>query len=204
MAVSSVTARRVLLASGNPGKLREIEEILRELDVEISPQSEFNIGSVAETGLTFVENALIKARNGAAGSGLATIADDSGIEVDALDGRPGIYSARYAGEGATDQANLEKLLTDMAGVPEQQRRCRFHCVMVYLRHPEDPVPIICHGVWEGRLLTSPRGENGFGYDPIFYVPDQDCSSAELPPKVKNLLSHRSVALRELATRLAGA
>jgi XTP/dITP diphosphohydrolase len=154
-----------------------------------------------ETGLTFVENALLKARNAAAHTGLAAIADDSGIEVDALHGAPGIYSARYAGAGASDQANLEKLLAVLRDVPEAARTARFQCLLVYLRHADDPTPLICQGTWEGRILDAPRGENGFGYDPVFYVPTHDCTSAELPPEVKNALSHRGQALRKLVAAL---
>ena len=194
--------RQVVLASGNPGKLREIQAILDDVDIDLIPQSRFKVTEAIESGLSFVENALIKARHAGVACGLPTIADDSGIEVDVLDGRPGIYSARYAGEGVRDEIHLQKLLRETEGVPESQRSCRFHCVMVYMRHPEDPTPIICHGVWEGRLLTEPVGENGFGYDPIFYVRSEGCSSAQLSPQRKNHLSHRGQALRQLVKRLA--
>jgi XTP/dITP diphosphohydrolase len=156
---------------------------------------------VEETGLTFVENALLKARNATRHTGLPAIADDSGIEVDALHGAPGIYSARYAGEGASDARNLEKLLADLRDVPEARRTARFVCLMVYLRHELDPTPIICQGSWEGRVLFEPRGAGGFGYDPVFFVPTHSCSSAELPPEVKNQLSHRGQALRALVAAL---
>lgn len=193
---------RIVLATSNEGKLREINEILSDLAITVVPQSHFDVGEIEETGLTFVENALLKARRAAAGSALAAIADDSGLEVDALMGAPGVYSARYAGQGASDRDNLEKVLREMAHVPEAERTARFHCVMVCLRYPEDPTPLLCHGVWEGRVLFEPRGHHGFGYDPIFYVPTHRCSAAELPPEVKNQLSHRSQALRQLLKSLS--
>ena len=191
----------IVLASSNPGKVREINQLLAELDLQVRPQSEFNVVDAEETGLTFVENAILKARNATQHTGLPAIADDSGIEVDALKGAPGIYSARFAGAGANDQANLDKLLAELEGVPESQRSARFQCLMVYMRHAEDPTPLICQGTWEGRILSAPRGDNGFGYDPVFYVPTHDCSSAELPAEVKNALSHRGQALRQLVSAL---
>ena len=187
---------RFVLASGNQGKLLEINQLLSGLHIEAVPQTEFNVPDVEETGLTFVENAIIKARNAAQHSGLAALADDSGIEVDALNGEPGIYSARYAGKGATDQENLNKLLDAMKDVPEAKRSARFQCVMVYMAHANDPTPLICQGTWEGRILREPRGDNGFGYDPVFYVPTHDCSAAELESEVKNQLSHRGQALKK--------
>ena len=190
-----------MLASSNPGKVREIHQLLAELDLDVEPQSVFGVDDAEETGLSFVENAILKARNAALHTGLPAIADDSGIEVDALNGAPGIYSARYAGVGADDQANLEKLLVGLANVEEARRTARFQCLMVYLRHAHDPTPLICQGTWEGRILFSPRGENGFGYDPVFYVPTHNCSSAELPPETKNALSHRGQALRKLLAAL---
>ncbi len=193
--------KRIVLATGNPGKVREINQLLSGSDYEVVPQSAFGVPEAEETGLTFVENALIKARNAARHSGLPAIADDSGIEVDALRGAPGIYSARYAGEDATDEANLQKLLAELEGVPEAERTARFQCVMVYLRHPEDPVPLIVQGTWEGRILTEPRGEGGFGYDPVFYVPEHGCSAAELTPEQKNAISHRGQALCKLVRAL---
>ena len=191
----------VVLASSNPGKLREINQLLSGLDLNVVPQSEFNVPEVEETGLSFVENAILKARHAARHAGLAAIADDSGLEVDVLNGAPGIYSARYAGRGASDAANLNKLLADLAGVPEAERGARFQCVMVYLRHEFDPTPVICQGAWEGRILFEAHGANGFGYDPVFYVPTHRCSSAELPPEVKNRLSHRGQALHKLVAAL---
>ncbi len=185
--------RRVVLATGNPGKVREFAELLAPHAIEVVPQSDFSVPDVAETGLTFVENALIKARNAAAHTGLPAIADDSGLEVDHLNGAPGIYSARYAGDGGST-ANNAKLIAALAGVPEAQRGARFQCLLVYLRHAEDPTPVICQGTWEGRILAAPQGDQGFGYDPLFYVPSEDCSAAQLPAERKNALSHRGQAL----------
>jgi XTP/dITP diphosphohydrolase len=193
--------KQIVLASSNPGKVREINRLLGGLGLNAHPQSEFGVADAEETGLTFVENAIIKARNAARHTGLAAIADDSGTEVDALNGAPGIYSARYAGAGASDRANLEKLLQELQGVAASERSARFQCLMVYLRHSDDPTPLICQGTWEGSILFEPRGENGFGYDPVFYVPTHDCSSAELDADVKNSLSHRGQALRQLVAAL---
>lgn len=193
--------KKIVLASNNPGKAREINQLLEGSGITVLAQSELGVPEVEETGLSFVENALLKARNAAERTGLPAIADDSGLEVDALDGAPGIYSARYAGLGATDQENLQKLLADLAGVPQARRGARFQCLMVYLRHALDPTPLICQGTWEGRVLPEPRGANGFGYDPVFYAPTHDCSAAELPPEVKNHLSHRGQALRALLAAL---
>jgi len=194
--------KEIILASSNPGKVREINQLLAGLDMHIQPQTDFGVPDIEETGLTFVENAILKARNAAQHTGRPAIADDSGIEVDALNGAPGIYSARYAGIGASDQANLEKLLTELGDLPEEKRTARFQCLMVYMRHANDPTPLICQGSWEGRILFKPQGENGFGYDPVFYVPTHDCSSAELAADVKNSLSHRGQALRKLLAALA--
>jgi len=191
----------LVLASNNPGKVREINQILVELNLLARPQSDFQLEDAEETGLTFVENAILKARHAAGHTGLAAVADDSGLEVDALHGAPGIYSARYAGPGASDSDNLEKLLAALVDVPDEARTARFQCLMVYLRHAEDPTPVICQGTWEGRILFEPRGEGGFGYDPVFFVPTEGCSSAELPPEVKNRLSHRGRALRRLVDAL---
>lgn len=188
---------RIVLATGNQGKLREISEMLAGLDLKIVAQSDYDFEEAEETGLTFVENAIIKARHAAHHTGLAAIADDSGLEVDALQGAPGIYSSRYAGEHATDKDNVKKLLTALKDLPDEQRNARFQCVMVYMRHENDPTPIICQGTWEGRILHAARGENGFGYDPVFDVPNYNCSSAELPADIKNSLSHRGQALRKL-------
>ena len=192
---------KVVLATGNKKKVEELNALLADLNYIVVPQSEFNVESVPETGTTFVENAIIKARHAAHITGLPAIADDSGIEVDALLGRPGVYSARYAGEDASDQDNLEKLLEEMNGVPPVVRTARYWCVLVYMRHADDPTPIICQANWEGSLATEPSGENGFGYDPIFNVPDLDCTAAELEPATKNRLSHRGKALAQLAKAL---
>jgi XTP/dITP diphosphohydrolase len=192
---------RIVLASNNPGKRREIGQILSGLDYEIVPQAAFNIDDVEENGLSFVENALIKARHASRIAGLPAIADDSGIEVDALDGDPGIYSARYAGPGATDQENNAKLLRALKNLSDDQRGARFQCVIVYLKHAHDPMPLICSGTWEGQILHEPRGAQGFGYDPLFYVPTHRCASAELSPQVKNQISHRAQALSALQRAL---
>ncbi len=196
--------RKIVLASNNPGKVREFNQLLAGLHLSVVPQSDFEVTEAEETGLTFVENAILKARNAARFTQLAAIADDSGLEVDALHGAPGIYSARYAGKGAGDKANLLKLLDDLKNVPDEKRTARFQCVLVYLRHELDPTPIICQGTWEGRLLHAPVGEHGFGYDPVFFVPTHHCSSAQLPPEVKNTLSHRGQALRQLVATLGTA
>ncbi|HYQ73342.1 MAG TPA: RdgB/HAM1 family non-canonical purine NTP pyrophosphatase [Gammaproteobacteria bacterium] len=193
--------KQIVLASSNSGKVREINRLLADIGLHAHPQSEYQVQDAEETGLTFVENAIIKARNAAAHTGLPAIADDSGIEVDALNGAPGIYSARFAGPGASDQANLERLLEELRGVPEDLRSARFQCLMVYLRHADDPTPVISQGTWEGSILTEPCGENGFGYDPVFYVRTHNCSSAELTADVKNSLSHRAQALRRLLATL---
>ena len=193
--------KRIVLATGNPGKVREINQLLENSGYEILPQSEFGTPEAEETGLTFVENAILKARNAARHSALPAIADDSGIEVDALNGAPGIYSARFAGEGSSDQQNVDKLLEALKDVPEAQRTARFQCVMVYMRHAEDPTPLIFQGTWEGHILHEPVGESGFGYDPVFHVPQHDCSAAELDPDTKNAMSHRGQALRKLVAAL---
>ena len=193
--------KRIVLASNNAGKVREINQLLENSGIEVLPQAQFGIEDAIEDGLTFVENAIIKARHAAKLSGLPAIADDSGIEVDALNGAPGIYSARFAGEGSSDEENLRKLLNELKNVPEEQRSARFQCLMVYMRHAEDPTPIICQGTWEGRILTAPLGENGFGYDPVFFVPEEGRTSAELDAATKNSLSHRGKALQQLIKRL---
>lgn len=193
--------QRIVLASNNAGKLREISAMVADRDLQVESQSAFNVPEVAETGTTFIENAIIKARNASQLSDLPAIADDSGIEVMALGGRPGIYSARYAGEGASDRENLEKLIEDVKNLPEERRAARFVCVMVFIRHAGDPVPLVAEGIWNGVAVTEPKGSNGFGYDPMFYVPTHDCTSAELPPDVKNQISHRGQALRKLIEQL---
>ncbi|MDM8561421.1 RdgB/HAM1 family non-canonical purine NTP pyrophosphatase [Candidatus Parabeggiatoa sp. HSG14] len=193
--------KSIVLASSNQGKLREFAQILAAFDFEVIPQSQLNVPDVPETGLSFVENALIKARNAAQHTSLPAMSDDSGIEVDALQGAPGIYSARFAGEKASDADNNKLLLEKLKDIPDEQRTARYHCVIVYMHHANDPMPLICQGTWEGRILHEPRGEHGFGYDPFFYVPTHQCASAELPPEVKNQLSHRGQALRILQTTL---
>lgn len=192
---------RVVLASGNPGKLREFGQMLADSGIELLPLSEFDVEPAAETAPTFVENALAKARQAAGGTGLPAIADDSGLEVDALDGAPGVRSARYAGEPADDAANNRKLLAALEGRPPAARSARFRAVLVYLRHAADPAPLIVEGVWEGRIAEAPRGSGGFGYDPLFELPDGR-TSAELPAADKNRLSHRGQALAGLRQRLA--
>lgn len=191
----------IVLASDNAGKVREINQVLAELGLAVVPQSQFGVPSAEETGLTFVENAILKARNAAQHTGHPAIADDSGLEVDALGGAPGVRSARYAGPAATDRANLEKLLAALSDVPQTRREARFQCVMVYLRRADDPTPIIASGTWDGVIAAAPRGANGFGYDPVFLVAGRDCTSAELPPEEKNRLSHRGQALRALVAAL---
>ena len=195
-------SKTIVLASSNAGKVREFNQLLAGLRLEVVPQSRFDVADAEETGLTFVENAILKARNAAQHTGLPALADDSGLEVDALHGAPGIYSARYAGPKASDAGNLEKLLTMLKDVPEAERGARFQCVLVYLRHALDPTPLICQGTWEGRILTATRGTSGFGYDPVFFVPTHGCSAAQLPADVKNVLSHRGQALRRLVAALA--
>lgn len=192
---------RIVLASNNAGKAEEIAGMLRPLGLELLAQSALHVPEAEETGLSFVENALLKARNACRHTALPAIGDDSGLEVDALDGEPGIYSSRYAGEAASDEDNNNLLLAELAGVPEHQRTARFHCVMALLRHAEDPTPIICQGSWEGRILNAPDGNGGFGYDPVFYVQAEGCSAARLHPQSKNRLSHRGQAMRQLLERL---
>lgn len=192
----------IVLATGNPGKVRELQELLADTGLKIAPQSDFDVPEAIEDGLGFVENALIKARNAALHTGMPAIADDSGIAVDALHGEPGIHSARFAGANTDDEANLQLLLEKMKDVEQELRTARFICLMVYVEHANDPTPLICQGSWEGRLLRSPQGENGFGYDPIFYVAEKNCSSAELAADEKNAISHRGQAIRCLVNKLA--
>jgi XTP/dITP diphosphohydrolase len=190
----------MVLASGNPGKAREIGAMLAPAGIEIVSQATFGLESADETGATFIENALLKARHAAAGSGLPAIADDSGLVVDALGGAPGIHSARYAGEGG-DAANIRKLLTALDGLPEKARSARFVCVAVLLRHPDDPLPLVCEGRWEGVIASAPRGAGGFGYDPVFIPRGGVGSAAELEAAEKNRVSHRGRAFGELLARL---
>jgi XTP/dITP diphosphohydrolase len=191
----------IVLATGNKGKVSELNRLLEAHHINIVPQSDFNVPEVAETGTTFIENAIIKARHAASITGLAAIADDSGLEVDALDGAPGVYSARYAGENASDDDNTNKLLTALEKVAKNNRTARFHCVLVYMRHENDPTPIICHGVWEGCIAFDKKGDQGFGYDPVFWQDNLQMSSAQLPRDLKNKLSHRGKALTLLVEQL---
>ena len=194
-------SQKIILASGNAGKLREFQQLLADCGIDVIPQSAYQIDNADETGLTFVENAIIKARHACQHTGLPAIADDSGLEVDALNGRPGIYSARYAGTQASDSANNTKLLQELNDVMEDQRTARYHCVLAFMWHAEDPTPILCHGVWEGRILSTPRGEGGFGYDPLFFVPTHNCAAAELDKAEKNRISHRGIAMAQLLATL---
>jgi len=196
---------KIVLATGNQGKVKELASLLAEHQIEIVPQSNFNVSEVAETGTTFVENAIIKARHAAKMTGLPAIADDSGLEVDALNGEPGVYSARYASdmlENPSDNDNTNKLLIALESVPDEMRTARFHCVLVYMKHENDPTPIICHGVWQGSISREKQGDQGFGYDPIFWQDDLQLSSAQLPRDIKNKLSHRGQALAQLVKKLA--
>ncbi len=195
--MTKTAVNKIVLASGNAGKVREINNLFEGYGIEIVPQSDFNVPDVAETGTTFVENAIIKARFAAEYTGLPALSDDSGIEVDALDARPGVYSARYAGENATDKDNNNKMLEELDGVRETERTARYQCLIVFMRSHTDPVPIITQGSWEGQILSAPEGNGGFGYDPIFYVPSQKCSGGNLPLEVKNTLSHRAIALKAM-------
>lgn len=186
--------QKVVLATGNPGKVRELADLLAAFGLDIVAQTELGVESAEETGLTFIENAILKARHAAAVTGLPAIADDSGLAVDALGGAPGIYSARYAGLDASDQQNLDKLLVTLDPVPDGQRQAQFHCVLVYLRHSEDPTPLVFHGSWEGEITRAEAGQGGFGYDPIFYVPELGKTAAELTKDEKRAVSHRGKAL----------
>jgi XTP/dITP diphosphohydrolase len=194
---------RLVLATANPGKLREMRAILGSWQVDVRPLSEFTSEAADETGLSFVENAILKARFAAQAAGLPAVADDSGLEVDALGGGPGIYSARYAGPGADDAANNARLLRELQAVPDAARSARYRCAMVYLRHPFDASPLVCQASWEGRIARLPRGTGGFGYDPLFRVGEGSATAAELDPELKNRESHRGQALRALVAALAG-
>jgi XTP/dITP diphosphohydrolase len=192
----------VVLASNNSGKIKEFTEMLGSVSFTVRPQREWDLVDADETGLTFVENALIKARHACQATGLPAIADDSGLVVDALNGAPGIYSARYAGPNADEFAYTQKLLNEMEGVPVEKRTARFVCVLAMMRHAEDPLPIISQATWEGSILTERRGNGGFGYDPVFYSPEENCAAAELPADRKHALSHRGKALRQLIEYLS--
>ena len=191
----------IVLATGNKGKVKELAGLLLKHNITVVPQSDFNVPDVAETGATFVENAIIKARHASKITGLPAIADDSGLAVDALNGAPGVYSARYAGENASDKDNTSKLLTALLNVPDNRRSARFHCVLVYMQNSEDPTPVICHGVWEGSICREKQGDQGFGYDPVFWQADRQLTSAQLPRDLKNQLSHRGKALAQLVPLL---
>ncbi|WP_284892983.1 RdgB/HAM1 family non-canonical purine NTP pyrophosphatase [Cobetia amphilecti] len=200
-----MSASSLVLASGNAGKLREFSHLLAPLGIEPMPQGQLGVSDAEETGLTFVENALIKARHAAEVTGLPALADDSGIEVDALGGEPGIYSARFAArrqQGSGDGDNNAALLAALEGVPEKARTARYWCVLVYLRHAADPVPIIVQASWEGRVLDAPQGEGGFGYDPLFWLPEHGMTAAALDAETKNRLSHRGRAMQQLLEALA--
>lgn len=193
--------QKIVLATGNKGKVAELSQMLAPYHYQIVPQTELGVTDADETGLTFIENAILKARHAALATGLPAIADDSGLAVDALGGAPGIYSARYAGEAATDATNITKLLIALKDIPAPQRTAQFHCVLVYLRHAEDPTPLVCHGIWHGEITLAPAGTAGFGYDPVFYIATEGCTSAELPPGRKQQLSHRGKALAQLLNQL---
>lgn len=194
---------KIVLATGNTGKVREFSDLLAGSGHEVLPQSDFQVREAEETGLSFVENAILKARNAAEQTGLPAMADDSGIEVDALDGVPGIYSARYAGPCADAEQNNGKLLEALKGVPEDRRTARFRCVIAFLRHARDPSPIICEGAWEGAVALRPAGDGGHGYDPVFLVPELGLTAAQISAEEKNRRSHRGQALTSLLTRLGG-
>jgi XTP/dITP diphosphohydrolase len=194
--------KKIVIASGNPGKLREIRRILEPLEFNVVPQSDFGVPECPEPHVTFIENCLAKARHAALHTGLPALADDSGICVDALNGAPGVYSARYAGEPKSDQRNNEKLIAALSGEPN--RKAHYYCVIVLVRHPDDPQPLIAEGSWHGEIIDSPRGENGFGYDPYFYLPEFGKTGAELDPDHKNAISHRGQALDILVSKLRSA
>ncbi|EMH4163850.1 XTP/dITP diphosphatase [Pluralibacter gergoviae] len=193
--------QKVVLATGNAGKVRELASLLGDFGFDVVAQTALNVESVEETGLTFIENAILKARHAAKVTGLPAIADDSGLAVDALGGAPGIYSARYAGEDASDEHNLQKLLVALEDVPDDRRGAQFHCVLVYLRHADDPTPLVCHGAWPGVITRQPAGSGGFGYDPIFFVPAEGKTAAELSREEKIAISHRGKALKLLLEAL---
>lgn len=195
--MTKIAIKKIVLASGNAGKVREINKLFAGSGIEVIPQTELGVPEVPETGTTFVENAIIKARHAAEVTGLPAISDDSGIEVDALNSRPGVYSARYAGKNASDENNNNLMLKELQGIPEAERTARYQCLIVFMRSHTDPVPIITQGSWEGRILEAPQGDGGFGYDPIFHIPTHDCSGGELALDVKNTVSHRAIALNAM-------
>lgn len=188
------TNQTVVLASSNQGKLKELSKLVGRQHIQLRPQSDFHVCDADETGLSFIENAILKARHASNITGLPALADDSGLSVDALDGAPGIYSARFAGKGASDSDNIDKLLEKLKDLPKNQRQAQFHCTLAYLRHAKDPNPQLFIGIWHGEILSEPTGDNGFGYDPIFYCPQSNCSAAQLSPQQKQAISHRGKAL----------
>ena len=192
---------KLVLASSNAGKLVELRDLLGDTGIELHAQSGFGVGDAEETGLSFIENAILKARHAARATGLAALGDDSGLCVDTLDGAPGLYSARYAGSHGNSEANIDKLLGALDGVADEQRNARFVCVLALVRHADDPMPVVAEGVWEGRILHARIGSNGFGYDPVFFSPAHGCGAAELPAATKNRDSHRGIALAKLRERL---
>lgn len=192
---------KIVFASQNSGKIQELQSLLQPWQIQLIPQSLLNVTEIAETGLTFIENALLKARHASQQTGLPAIADDSGLEVSALKGEPGIYSARYAGEPSNAKNNINKLLKTLENYPDQKRAARFYCVLVFLRHPDDPTPLIAEGCWKGIISQVPLGENGFGYDPIFFDPEENQSAAQLSAARKNQISHRAQALKSLIDKL---
>jgi XTP/dITP diphosphohydrolase len=193
---------KIILASNNKGKVKEFQTLLAPFDLTVIPQAEANVADVPETGLSFVENAIIKARHACQKTGLPALADDSGLSVDALQGAPGIYSARYAGENASSEDCINKLLDQLKTVPAEKRGASFHCVLVYMTHAKDPTPLICHGRWQGTIVNKQEGQGGFGYDPVFFVASENKTAAELTPEVKNRLSHRGQAFKILMEKLA--
>jgi XTP/dITP diphosphohydrolase len=192
---------KVVFASHNAGKIKELTHLLQDFQIELIPQAKLQVTEIEETGLTFVENALLKARHASAVTGMPAISDDSGLIVDALSGRPGIYSARYAGENATAKANIEKLLIELKNIPADKRTAAFYCALVFVKDAHDPTPLICEGIWRGTILEKVTGEQGFGYDPVFFDPTHQCSAAELALDIKNRISHRGLALQSLMTRI---
>ncbi len=192
---------KIVFASTNSGKIRELQSLLDAFELTVVPQSELGVSEIPETGLTFVENALLKARHACQTTGFAAIADDSGLVVPALDGAPGIYSARFAGEKAEAKDNTEKLLHVLKNVPDENRHAYYFCALVYMTHATDPTPIICQGLWHGKILSAPQGENGFGYDPVFFDAHEKMTAAELSLDIKNRISHRGQALRSLMQHL---
>jgi XTP/dITP diphosphohydrolase len=194
--------KKIVLATSNKGKVAELQKLLAPLSWQLITQAELGVVDADETGLSFIENAILKARHTAQMTGLPALADDSGLAVAALAGAPGIYSARYAGVGATDNDNIDKLLAALVAVPSDQRQASFHCVLAFMRHADDPCPLVCHGQWHGVIAEQPAGSNGFGYDPVFWLPEHNCSAAQLRPEVKQNISHRGQALQQLLAKMA--